>query len=88
MTRHGFKAQDESKGRFFGYMGNAEIHLTDNKTAIIDGAKGVVEYTPCCVRLDIGRMYLRFCGREMTIKTLSDDKIIVEGIIASIDFSS
>lgn len=88
MQRQGFKAQDENKGRLFGYIGNAEIHLTDNKTAIIDGAKGVVEYAPCCVRLDIGRMYLRFCGREMTIKTLSEDKIIVEGIIASIDFSS
>lgn len=69
-------------------LGCTEIGITNNKRAIIDGAKGIVEYTSGCVRLNLGKLCLRFCGEGLTIKTLSDDKIVVEGTIVSMDFSS
>lgn len=88
MPKHDFKSHQRKNGSLRPNVSSAEIHLIDNRTAIIDGAKCVVEYTPCCVRLNLGKRFLCFAGEDMTIKTLCDDKIIVEGIIATVGFSS
>ncbi|MDD6022416.1 MAG: YabP/YqfC family sporulation protein [Acutalibacteraceae bacterium] len=88
MRRYDLRTQNPQKNGFSDVLGAAEITLTGNKRAIIDGAKGVVEYNPGCVRLNLGRLCLRFCGESLTIKTLSDDKTVVEGTILSMDFSS
>ncbi len=88
MRRYDFAVQNIKNSSFSQSFGCTEISVTDNRRAIIDGAKGIIEYTPCCVRLNIGKLCLRFCGEGLCIKTLSDDKIVVEGTIISMDFSS
>lgn len=88
MRRYNFKAQNLRNNPISESLDCTEITLTDNKRAIVDGAKGVIEYTPGCVRLNLGRLCLRFFGEALTIKTLSDDKTVVEGTIMSMDFSS
>ena len=88
MRKYDFKAQSFGNNPISESLDSAEITMTDNKRAIIDGSKGVIEYTPGCVRLNLGRLCLRFCGESLRIKTLSDDKTVVEGTIMSMDFSS
>lgn len=62
--------------------------LTGNRQAIVDCAVGIKEYTGECVKLDLGNIFMLFSGCNLTIRALCDDKIIVEGEIMRIDFSS
>ncbi len=65
-----------------------QITLYDNRKAIIDGAKCIVEYTPESVKFALCEKCLKISGYALTIKTLCDGIITVDGEILSVDFSS
>lgn len=62
--------------------------LIGNRQAIVDCAKGIMHYSCECVKLDLGKIYMTFSGSGLTIRALCEDKIIVDGEIMRVDFSS
>ena len=66
----------------------AQITLISNREAIIDGCRGILEYSDAVVRVNTGETVVRFTGRSLSIKSLSDDQAVIEGFILSMDFSS
>lgn len=66
----------------------AHIELLGNREAIVDGCKGVLEYDENVVRLHTGKITLRFTGSDLSIKSLTADQAIIEGIILNIEFLS
>ncbi|MEM1483649.1 YabP/YqfC family sporulation protein [Oscillospiraceae bacterium PP1C4] len=63
-----------------------EIELLGNKEAVIEHCQGVLEYNEHVVRLNTGRMTLKFLGRNLQMKCMTDDSVIVEGYFTSIEF--
>lgn len=64
------------------------IELCGNREAIVDGCKGVLEYDDTVIRLNTGKLVVRFTGSDLCINTYNMDTAIIQGNILSIDYSS
>lgn len=62
------------------------IELLQNRQAVVDGCKGVLEYSDSCIRLSSDRLILRFTGTGLLLRTYSSSSAIVEGTIATVEF--
>lgn len=69
-----------------GIGGMAQIQLMSNREALVDGCKGVLEYNEDFVRLNLGQMTARFCGRGLQLRSMSEEGLIIEGFIQSLEF--
>lgn len=62
------------------------VSFNANKQALIEGCKGVVEYNDSTVKLNCGKLILKFAGENLSIKALSLEQIRVSGEILSLEF--
>lgn len=72
---------DEDVCRNCGY-----IEIISNCCALVDGCTGILEYDDSCVKLSIGKKAVCFQGNSLTIKSLSMEQAMVEGIILNVEF--
>lgn len=63
------------------------LEIKGNREVIIDGSQGVLEYTGECIRVNTGKMLIRFTGRNLEMKCMTAESLIIEGFIAGIDFT-
>ena len=63
------------------------IELSGNREILIEGSKGVLEYTPECVRVNMAGMILTVEGRELDLRCISESALIIEGFILSLQFT-
>lgn len=61
------------------------VELLENRQAIVEGCRGVLEYSDCCIRLSANRLILRFCGSGLLLKSYSRSSAIVEGNIEKVE---
>ncbi len=64
----------------------AHFEMNSNREVIVEGCKGILQYDENLVRINTGKMVTSFCGRNLSIKCLTTDSLIVEGFITSIEF--
>ncbi len=57
-----------------------------NKQALIQGSKGILEYNDSSVRINCGKLVVKFVGENLSIKALNLDQIEVCGDIISFEF--
>lgn len=67
--------------------GAAQIELSDNREAIVDGCRGILQYESDVIRISTGRLVLRFTGQDLMIRTMQQEQLLICGTILSIDFS-
>ncbi len=72
----------EQKGR-----GSSVIELTGNRSAVVDGCDGIVDYDNEKVILRTGRLTVRFSGRNLKLKRLTESSAVVEGFISSVEYT-
>ena len=53
--------------------GYAHIELSGNREAIIEGCRGVLEYSDCAI-----------CGCELTVVSMQNGQAVIKGVITSI----
>lgn len=68
--------------------GLPQLELLGNREAYIEHCLGVLEYNDQIVRLNTGRMILKFTGRRLTLKCLSGDSMTVQGYFTALEFST
>ncbi len=66
--------------------GTALLQIAGNREATIDGSQGVLEYNEECIRINAGKMMLKFSGRGLSLKCLSGETLVIEGFITQIEF--
>lgn len=66
--------------------GLPQIELLGNREAVVEHCQGVLEYNSNIVRLRTPKMMLKFTGRGLCLRSMTDDSVIIEGHISSIDF--
>ncbi len=64
----------------------SNIEICDNTRAIIEGSKGVVEYSDTVIRISLGTYTVAFVGRGMNLKCLSPTSLIIEGFFLNVEF--
>lgn len=66
--------------------GSSHMELNGNREVIVDGCGGVLEYDCDVVRIKSGKLIVKFSGRDLNIKCLTADSLVVEGFITAIEF--
>ena len=67
--------------------GAAQIELSDDREALVDGCRGVLQYDSDVIRLSTGRLVLRFTGHDLMIRAMQQEQLLISGTILSVDFS-
>ena len=62
------------------------FEMNGNREVMIEGSRGILQYDENIIRLNMGKMIASFCGRSLSIKCLTQDSLIIEGFIKSIEF--
>lgn len=62
------------------------IEIVSNREALIEGSKGIVEYSDTEIDINCGCFVLKFTGFDLTIKSLSVNCISVSGKIITMNF--
>ena len=64
----------------------AQLEIMGNREATIDGSQGVLEYNESCIRINAGRMVIKFSGRGLTLKCMTGETLVIEGFITGVEF--
>lgn len=67
--------------------GGAVVSVTGNRSAVVDGCDGVMDYDDEKVILRTGRLTVRINGRKLKLTKLTQSSAMVEGIIQSLEYS-
>ncbi len=66
--------------------GTAFVQMAGNREATIDGSQGVLEYSEECIRINAGKMVIKFAGRGLVLKCLTGETLVIEGFITQVEF--
>lgn len=62
------------------------IELRGNRTAVIEGCDGIIDYNDDKVLLKIGRLTAEISGKSLKLKLLTANSAVVEGFIHCIKY--
>ncbi len=68
--------------------GDAKVTFIGNREFIIENYKGITEYEDSKIRINAGKLDLCFCGRNMEIKTLTQELLYITGKVSSLTFEN
>lgn len=66
--------------------GGALIALTGNRRVVVDGCDGIVDYDEEKVIVRTGRLTVRFEGRSLRLKRLTENSAVIEGFIIRVEY--
>lgn len=64
----------------------AKIEMLGNREMLVDGCKGIVEYTENVIRLGLGNLVLSVTGDRLVISSFDSSVVIINGQIGEISF--
>lgn len=67
--------------------GGSLIQITGNRTAVVDGCDGIVDYDDEKVILRSGRLTVRLSGRALRLKRLTEDSAVIEGFLTAVEYT-
>lgn len=67
--------------------GLPEISLLGNREATVEHCQGVLQYNDRVVRLNTGKLTVKFTGSELRLNCMTGDSVVVSGRFASVEFS-
>lgn len=64
------------------------IEMKGNREAVIEGCKSISQYDENVIKVNMSKMTISFFGRNMEIKYLTSDSLVIRGFITSIEFDT
>jgi len=68
--------------------GDSLLEFHSNRSVVVEGCRGILEYSEGIIRVSTRRMNLRFEGRNLEVISMSPDAIAIEGYILSLSFET
>ncbi len=62
------------------------FEFSSNKEVIIEGSKGVIEYTDELIRINTAVGMVCFSGRNLNLKCITSSELIINGFILNVEF--
>ncbi|MBR6391878.1 MAG: YabP/YqfC family sporulation protein [Eubacterium sp.] len=62
------------------------LELCGNSRCVVEGLKGIVEYTKGKIKIDLGKFSVCFFGDDLYINSFTREGATVEGTIISLEF--
>jgi len=69
------------------FLPPVRVELLGNRQAVVDGCRGIVEYSDTCIRLSAQGLILKFTGTGLEIKAFTENEAIVGGTILGLEYS-
>ena len=76
----------QEKGNVRGLNKIAHMEVSGNHEVVLEGCGGIIEYTDDVVRVKTGKSITKFNGKNLEIKCIQIDSLIIQGFITSIEF--
>ena len=67
-------------------LSNVHMEVNGNREIILEGSRGVVEYSETSIKITTGKYIISFQGRGLHIKCMTDCDIVIHGFITSIEY--
>lgn len=64
------------------------FEIKSNRQAVIEGCQSIEQYDENMVKIKVQKMYVSFFGKDLNIKCLGFDALIIDGFITSIEFNT
>lgn len=68
------------------FVPGVRVELLSDSSAVIDGCRGIIEYSESDIRLSAGRLVLHFCGTGLRIQSFSRQNMTILGRISSLHY--
>ena len=65
----------------------AHFEMSGNREIVVDGCRGVIEYSKDVIKLNVGKLTVRFVGRELELRNLRKDSAIINGYVTAVEFT-
>ena len=69
------------------FLSPGRVELLGNRQAVVDGCRGIIEYSDTCIRLSAQGLILKFTGTGLEIRAFTDSEAIVAGTILGLEYS-
>lgn len=66
--------------------GYAYIEISGNREVIVEGCRGVLEYSDTVVSLNTGKLIVKITGCELTVVSMQNTQAIIRGVIAGVEY--
>ena len=63
------------------------IELSGNREAVLEGSRGVLEYSGETIRVNTAGMMISFFGRDLDLKCISESALVIGGFFTRIEFT-
>ncbi len=63
-----------------------KIILVGNNDLSIENYKGIIEYSDSLIRINTNEYIIKIQGQQLEIRTITDEEIIIKGLITTVDF--
>ncbi len=73
---------------FLELTDGAKVTFVGNGEFLVENYRGIVRYGSDLMEINAGRLNLRFCGRNMEIKTMTRELLYVTGTVSSLSFEN
>lgn len=67
-------------------LNSVNLEIKGNREAIVEGCKSIAAYDENVIKINMNKMSICFFGRNMEIKCMTSDSLIIHGFITSIEF--
>lgn len=67
--------------------GGTLVQLTGNRSAVVDGCDGIVDYDEGKIILRAGRLTVHFVGRSLALRRLTESSAVIEGFIDRVEYT-
>ena len=64
------------------------FEMCGNKEVIIEGCQGILIYDENLIKIKVKKMLVSFFGRNLSVKCLTSDSLIILGFITSVEFTT
>lgn len=70
------------------YSAQPHIHIVGSNRCVVDGLKGINEYSSEAIELNLGKFFLRIVGDSLHIDSFSPEGAVIEGTIMVMEMKS
>lgn len=62
------------------------VEITGNRSIVVDGCDGVIDYSSDFVKLRLGRMTLEIRGRDLHLNVLTEQGAVISGFVQTLEY--
>lgn len=80
------RGNDGSQQKNPALLGALHMEIIGNREVILEGNRGILEYTDQSIKINAGKCIIAFGGRGLHIQCMSECDVVIRGFITSIEY--